>query len=97
MSTIAPRVSIYDVTQCNYGNHHVIPYTMKVLRQKIMWQIVHVDLYQDNFHRTLKLSLKSIFEQCHLELSYKKVLWTCKNRETFLPQNFHVIWYSFIV
>ena len=48
-----------------------------------MRQVVNSDLCEKTFVESLILSLKSIFKQCHLELSYKKVSWTCKKYESF--------------
>ena len=48
---------------------------------KVSPQVVHADLHEKTFTESLILSVKSMLEQRHLELSYKKVLWTCKKHE----------------
>ena len=51
---------------------------MKVSRQKSFIASCTCRPSQKTFTESLILSLKSILEQRHLELSYKKVSWTCK-------------------
>ena len=59
----------------------IILYTMKVSKQKVSRQVVHL---QKTLAQSHILSLKSIFEQHHLELSYKKFHGPCKNCKIFM-------------
>ena len=43
---------------------------MKFRGRKVLQQVVHTDLREKTFAESLIISLKSIFEQRHCELSY---------------------------
>ena len=65
---------------------------------KVSRQVVHADLREKTFTESLILSIKSILEQCHLELSYKKVLRTCE--KAWKLWNFsasNLSWYTVII
>ena len=79
-----------------YVSRWLLHLTVKVLRQKHFVASCTCRPLQKTFAKPLILSLKSIYEQCHFELSYKKFHGHAKkreNHETFLPRNFHGIKY----
>ena len=66
---------------------------MEALRQNSFVASCTRDLHDKTFAESLILFLKSIFEQCHLELSHKKVLRMCKkhkNHETFMVYGMYI-------
>ena len=63
------------VEDCSYR----IP--CKFQGRKVLQEIAHADLHKKTFTEPLILSLKSIYEQCHLELLYKKFHGHAKKHE----------------
>ena len=67
---------------------------MIVLRQKSYAASCTGRPARKNFVESLILSLESVLEQRHLELSYKKVSQTCEKVQK--QQNFSASWYTVI-
>ena len=55
---------------------------MKVLRQKVLQQVVHADLCKKTFAESLILSLKSIFDSTILKFHIKKFCGHAKSTKT---------------